>query len=287
MIYFCADDYGVSPKSNTRIETCIETGVLNKVSVLPNGDIKDFKHRLSDKNAEVSLHINLVEGHCLADAKEVSLLASEDGIFRHTFVGLFFLSVSNKRKELEKQLYKEISAQIKLWTEYMGKDAGLWIDSHQHTHMIPLIFKTLLRVIEDEGVNVEYMRIPSEPVMPYILTPSLYLQYSLSGLVKQWLLKFLALVNRGRFKRSKINTALFMGMVFSGRLAEKPVRKLLKKYLKIAEKKKKDIEIAFHPGYLEEGEQPFEGMGRDFNKFYYSKNRKMEFDTLINLKKEG
>ena len=57
--------------------------------------------------------------------------------------------------------------------------------------------------------------------------------------------------------------------------------------LKIAEKKKKDIEIAFHPGYLEEGEQPFEGMGRDFNKFYYSKNRKMEFDTLINLKKEG
>ena len=101
MIYFCADDYGVSPKSNTRIETCIETGVLNKVSVLPNGDIKDFKHRLSDKNAEVSLHINLVEGHCLADAKEVSLLASEDGIFRHTFVGLFFLSVSNKRKELE------------------------------------------------------------------------------------------------------------------------------------------------------------------------------------------
>ena len=158
MIYFCADDYGVSPKSNNRIETCIETGVLNKVSVLPNGDIKDFKHRLSDKNAEVSLHINLVEGHCLADAKEASLLASEDGIFRHTFVGLFFLSVSNKRKELEKQLYKEISAQINLWTEYMGKDAGLWIDSHQHTHMIPLIFKTLLRVIEDEGVNVEYIR---------------------------------------------------------------------------------------------------------------------------------
>ena len=288
MIYFCADDYGISPKSNDRIEMCNETGVLNKVSVLPNGDIKDFKHRLSDRNVEISLHINLVEGRCLADAKEVNLLVSEDGIFRHTFVGLFFLSVSNKRKELKKQLYKEISAQIKLWTEYMGKDAGLWIDSHQHTHMIPLVFKTLLQVIEDEGVKVKYMRIPAEPVMPYILTPSLYHQYSLSGLIKQWLLKFLAFVNRGRFKRSNINTALFMGMVFSGRLAEKPVRKLLKKYSKIAEKKNKDIEIAFHPGYLEEGEQPFEGMGKDFGKFYYSKQRKVEFNTLINLKrKEG
>ena len=30
MIYFCADDYGVSDYANSRIENCLEKGVLNK-----------------------------------------------------------------------------------------------------------------------------------------------------------------------------------------------------------------------------------------------------------------
>ena len=36
MIYFCADDDGISKTSNERIEYCLKNGALNKVSVLPN-----------------------------------------------------------------------------------------------------------------------------------------------------------------------------------------------------------------------------------------------------------
>ena len=42
MIYFCADDYGISEGANSRIENCLENGVLNKISVLPNGKVLDF-----------------------------------------------------------------------------------------------------------------------------------------------------------------------------------------------------------------------------------------------------
>ena len=55
MIYFCADDYGISRSSNTRIEECLKKGVLNKISVLPNGDLSDFNERLLSENIKLSL----------------------------------------------------------------------------------------------------------------------------------------------------------------------------------------------------------------------------------------
>ena len=42
MIYFCADDYGISKEYNKCIEECVDKGILNKVSVMPNGEIKAF-----------------------------------------------------------------------------------------------------------------------------------------------------------------------------------------------------------------------------------------------------
>ena len=93
MIYFCADDYGISEGANSRIENCLENGVLNKISVLPNGKVLDFKKRLSDKDAILSLHINLVEGRPLSNPDDVDLLVSESGYFKYSFIGLFFLSI--------------------------------------------------------------------------------------------------------------------------------------------------------------------------------------------------
>ena len=50
MIYFCADEYGLARSSNTRIEECLKNGVLNKISILPNGNASDFCERLLDEN---------------------------------------------------------------------------------------------------------------------------------------------------------------------------------------------------------------------------------------------
>ena len=173
MIYFCADDYGISKECNSRIEKCIESGVLNKVSVLPNGEMEDFKQRLSKYDVKLSLHINLVEGKPLSPTKDINLLVNDEGNFKYSFIGLFLKSLSFKRKQFKSQLYQEIKRQIVFFKKNMGENP-LWIDSHQHTHIIPLIFSTLLEVIKDTGVAVEYVRIPEEPILPYITTPSLY-----------------------------------------------------------------------------------------------------------------
>ncbi len=286
MIYFCADDYGISEGANSHIENCLENGALNKISILPNGKIPDFKKQLSGKDATLSLHINLVEGRPLSNPRDVDLLVSKSGCFKYSFVGLLALSLSPKRKKLEKQIYKEIQRQIKFWKKAIGETIPVAIDSHQHTHMIPLVFKTLMRVIEDESLHVEYMRIPAEPILPYICIPSLYFEYRPTGLAKQWLLKTFALINRREFKKSKIQSAYFMGVMFSGKLNETRIKKLLPHYIELAQKHNRNIEIGFHPGMIKDTENLMDGIRRGFKKFYVSLWRNIEYDTLINFKFE-
>ena len=282
MIYFCADDYGISKISNTRIEECLTNGVLNKISVLPNSDALDFKRRLLGENVKLSLHLNLIEGYPLSKKEDVSLLISDKGIFKYSFIGLFFLSIFGNRSLLKKQLYNEIKMQIDFWKKEMGEETPILVDSHQHTHMIPLVFKTLLRVIKEENVEVEYIRIPAEPILPYIKSPSLYFKFRPIGLIKQWLLKFLKFVNRKELKKANIKSALFMGIMFSGQLTEDKINKLLPYY----KKQNENIEIAFHPGYLESRESLIDGFRQNFKKFYYSKWRRIEYDTLLKFMKD-
>ena len=284
MIYFCADDYGLSKECNNRIESCLENGVLNKISVLANGDISGIKELASSQKTKMSLHINLIEGCPLSNAKEIPLLVTKKGYFKYTFLGLFLLSVSPKRKVFEKQIYKEIKNQISFWKKQVGEQTPIFIDSHQHTHMIPLIFKTLMRVIRDENLNVEYIRIPSEPIGPYFFSPSLYVTYDLVGMVKQGILNTFAFLNRKEIKKAGINPAYFMGVLFSGKMTEKNIKKLLPHYLKLAEKNNKDIEITLHPGYFNANEDMLVGNRKGFEKFYFSPWRKKEFDVLKKIK---
>jgi hypothetical protein len=139
-------------------------------------------------------------------------------------------------------------------------------------------------VIKDEGLKVESIRIPAEPIVPFILTPSLYFSYKPVGIVKQWLLKFLTFINGREIKKSGIDFSYFMGVMFSGNVTEDKIKKLLPRYLKIAKKHGKDIEIAFHPGYIKNGENLIEGYKTGFKKFYFSPLRYKEYETLINFK---
>lgn len=282
MIYFCADDYGLNGVSSMRIKKCIDEGTLNKVSVFPNFDTVDLQKLSDKKDVRISLHLNLVEGKCMANPEEIGLLADRNGVFKNAFGGLFKLNFL-KRKRLEKELYKEIKAQVLYWKSILPEGVPFCVDSHQHTHMIPAVFKMLLKVLEDENITLKYMRIPAEPVLPYIMTPSLYLTYSPVNVIKQWLLNFLWLINKPQAKKHKISASLFMGILFSGKMDTKRVCKILPKYIKMAEKQGKDIEVLFHPGYLDKSEIDFKSKNIVFEKFYLSENRKTEFDSAMKI----
>ena len=282
MIYFSADDYGLCDDASMHIQQCIDTGAINKVSIFPNLAQVDLKKVINNKNIRISLHLNLVEGRCMANADEVPLIADKNGNFKHTFGGLFKLGLIQGKK-LEEELYKEIKAQVLFWKSVLPQGQPFCIDSHQHTHMIPAVFKALIRVLNDEKINPEYMRIPAEPLLPYIKTPSLYFTYSPVNIIKQWLLGFLWIINKREAKKYKINTSYFMGILFSGKMDQKRVTRILPQYIKTAEKDGKDIEVLFHPGYLDKKETDFKNKNIAFDKFYFSENRKTEFDSITKI----
>lgn len=282
MIYFCADDYGLCDSTTARIKQCVDEGALNKVSIFPNFEHFDLDEILKNKNIRVSLHLNLVEGKCMANADEVSLIADENGNLKHSFGGLFKAGLFHGKK-LEAQVYKEIRAQVLFWKSVLPDDVPFCIDSHQHTHMIPAVFCALLRVLDDEKIEVKHMRIPAEPLLPFIKTPSLYFTYSPINIIKQWLLNFLWMINKNYSKKYKIPTSHFFGILLSGKMDEKRVKRILPKYIKMAQKDGKDIEVLFHPGYSEESEYDLKNKNIVFKKFYLSENRKTEFNSVMNI----
>ena len=282
MIYYCADDYGLGESTDANIQKCIDAGALNKVSVFPNFEKVDLSRLNESEGLRICLHINLVEGKCMADKSEVPLLVDEKGAFKHTFTGLFKLNLFCG-KMLEEQVYKEIRAQVLYWKGILPKDTPFCIDSHQHTHVIPHIFRALLKVLQDEKINPEYLRIPAEPILPYIKCPSLYFTYSPVNIVKQWLIKFLWLFDKGKAKQYRIPSALFMGILFSGKMDERRVRRVLPEYVKLAQKENRNIEVLFHPGYMDDNKENLKDKNVVFNDFYLSENRKTEFDSVIKI----
>lgn len=277
MIYFCADDYGLNESASARIRQCVARGALNKVSVFPNFDLPD---RNGLQNVLLSLHLNLVEGKCMAPAAELDLLAEKDGTFRHTFGGLFLHNALHG-KRMEAQLYQEIRAQVRFFRSLLPPGTPFGIDSHQHTHMIPAVFRVLLRVLREEKLEPAYLRIPAEPISPFLQTPSLWFTYRPVNLIKQWLLTFLWLINKPMLKRFPLPTADFFGILFSGQMDEPRVRKLLPKFIRRAAKTGRDIEVLFHPGYPEPDEANLNTLA--FERFYRSKNRTVEFDCVMKL----
>ncbi|MBQ4516023.1 MAG: ChbG/HpnK family deacetylase [Clostridia bacterium] len=282
MIYFCADDYGLCDMSSMHIKQCVDEGPLNKVSVFPNFNTVDLNEIIKNKKIRISLHLNLVEGKCLANADEVDLIADENGNLKYDFGGILKLNLLN-RKKLEAQLYKEIKAQILLWKSILPDGVPFCIDTHQHTSMIPAVFKTILKILDEEKISLEHIRVPAEPLSPYIKTPSLYFTYRPINIIKQWLLNFLWLINKRRAKKHKIKTSYFLGILFSGEMDYQRVTRILDKYIKIADKEGKDIEVLFHPGYIDKNEDDFKNKNVAFKKFYMSKNRKTEFDSVMKI----
>ena len=176
----------------------------------------------------------------MACEDEIDLIADKNGNLKHTFGGLLKLSLLHS-KEFEAQVYKEIRAQVLFWKSILPDDTPFCIDSHQHTHMIPAVFRALLKALSDEKINLKHMRIPAEPLLPYIQTPSLYFTYKPINIIKQWLLKFLWLINKSRISEYNIPSSYFFGILFSGEMDEKRVSKILPKYKKLAEKNGKNI----------------------------------------------
>lgn len=266
MIEFHADDYGLFCCQSKRILEAVDDGVVNGLSVIvTGGQLEDCMELIGDREISLALHLDLVEGRAL----------SETGarVFGLSYLSLLLLSYRPfQRKKYKGIIKSEIWKQIQRFMQY---DSGsLRIDSHMHTHMIPLVFDALVEVIQEKNLQVAYIRFPNERLLgnlPGTARPI--------NLVKVLLLNMLSHRNKCRHSAFVRNLEQkdFYGVLHSGNMNMDVVQNILKH-------RKRNCEILFHPGGCYE-EEDLDMVHSDADRaFFSSENRNRERNVLKELR---
>lgn len=280
---FHADDFGANQEISEHILDCYREGALNSLSVLPNGRYPDACMQILEPyrdKIKVSIHFNLAEGHCLSEPSQVPLLVDERGMFNISFFRVLLWSFTGKRKELRRQIELEMSAQLARMLPYVK---SIRVDSHQHYHMIPVVLQSILKAVEDSGREIEFIRIPAEPLSPFLKHPELWRTLRPINLVKNVVLNVLNVLDMRTLKSYRKRSAVFFGILLSGGMDVQRVRRLLPDFQKIADRKDLPLEILCHPGGVRQPESLMDVKNADCVRFYTSEGRKTEKEMLMKI----
>lgn len=279
-----ADDYGYNIEVSNDIIECIKEGTLHGISIMPNSPYFDESMEIlqaSKVDVSKAIHFSISEGPCLSNKNDVKLLVNENGMFCLSFFKLLLLSIGPKRKELKKELKLEIRAQLKKAKPYLDE---INVDSHVHYHMIPLVLKSILEVIKEEGYEINYLRVPAEPLKPFIKNIKIG-GFNLVNIIKNIVLNVLAFSDRKMLKEYKDKTAVFFGIVMSGHMDIDRVSALLPEFKKIAGKKNMDVEVLAHPGRANSMETLLDPSNIEYSKAPLSEDRHIEKKMFMEIAK--
>lgn len=285
-----ADDYGESLHCSQDILDCIKAGKLDSISVISNMScfeecVKLYRKEEGTfpKQPTLSVHLNFMEAHCLEDPARVPDLVDEEGRFCISWMKLFLRSYLPGRKKLKEELKLEMKLQImKVWKAF-PEMKKLRIDSHQHTHMIPVVAEALFEVLKENKWDVEYIRNSREPISPFVRKVSLYGTYRPVNMIKNIILNYCGLRLEGCFRRKMLEPMYLWGLVMSGYMDEERVCILLPDMKKKAMENGRNLEILFHPGLARKEELTPEFTQTDAIGFYISTDRHVEKDAVMHL----
>ena len=145
-----ADDFGISESVNKAINYCFNNNIIQRTTLMVNMDGTDSAVDLSQKNGyadKVGLHLNLIEGAPLTEPIKKTVFCT-NGVFNGQA-----MRKQRNRFILDSQTQNAVEIEIRAQIEkYIGYGFTLLhIDSHQHTHTNPSIFKLLLPLINEYG----------------------------------------------------------------------------------------------------------------------------------------
>lgn len=175
-IYYHADDYGVTTEQSKDILDCFINGRLNSVSIILNSpdtynSYQMINNYVADGQLRCVAHLNFVEGKSMTQdwRNDVPHLVNHDsdhdGNLTCTFRSLLMAGYGPARDTIKNELKNEIRSQLGYFAELTGSKT-ISIDSHQHFHMIPIVWDALREVVDEAGYDVKYIRIPVDPVEP-------------------------------------------------------------------------------------------------------------------------
>lgn len=285
-----ADDYGLSQNSDKDIVELCKLGKLNSISIIPNLAIfdKSVDLFLAEKNSfqnsiKVSVHLNFMEGKCISEKTMLKDLVDDNGFFTVSWGKLFIWNfIPFKRKRIKRQLTQEIIAQIDKCIEFGISDKNaIRIDSHQHPHMIPLVFDAIIDAIKQKNYKVEYIRNTLDPIHFYIFNGG-FKNLSIANVIKCFLLNFFSIHSKRIIKKLCLPISFLCGVYYSGKM-DKRIESVIPVFLNKSKKKNFITELLFHPGTMFENELSEEFKKQGFNEFHLSKNRKIEYEEVNSL----
>ncbi len=245
-----ADDFGLTRSTTNSILGAIDSGAVNAVSVIPNGD--DVEYALAEwekrkANVSLAVHINLTEGKALTGAADIPHLVDSSGAFSYSPFSLLFktlFSTGTTRTKLKEELSLEITAQIQKVRAVVGADAPLALNAHQHVQMIPLVFEVIAELHQTSPFSS--IRVCRENIfMPEIPLGA----YGIQGLLRFFGLNILSIVLASRIQKEVLPVPQnVIGILTSGALTHTSVERGLAEAVRL---EKTRIEIITHPGVTE------------------------------------
>lgn len=158
-----SDDFGYTPAVSRGIVEAHQAGVLTSTSLLPNLEGFEDAARLAREEVPalgIGVHINLVQGAPLA--RVPTLTDPRTGEF-HSMPRLTRLAITGRIAAADVEA--ECTAQIRRL-----RDAGVRIthvDSHQHAHVLPGIWRPLAETAVREGIHTVRWPVPTARVYPW------------------------------------------------------------------------------------------------------------------------
>lgn len=155
-----ADDFGRHMLINRAVAECVERGCLRSATLMPGGRAFDDAVAVARAHPAlgVGIHFTLVNGFPVCPPEDIPSLVTEDGVFydNHVqFVKRFLagrIRMEDVRRELAAQAEKMERTGLAL----------THVDSHQHMHVLPGIFSTVLDAAA--ALHLDAVRIPRTPL---------------------------------------------------------------------------------------------------------------------------
>ena len=164
-----ADDFGLTPGVNRGIVELYRAGVVTSTSLMATAPATEDAIGLALRNPGlgVGCHVNFVEGLPASHAEEIPTLLGADGkTFRPSMAD--FAQAVLRGKVNEAEIARETQAQIQR-LQRAGIDVT-HVDTHKHTHVFPLIARTVVHIARRCGVHA--VRNPYEPRWSARLAPA-------------------------------------------------------------------------------------------------------------------
>lgn len=203
-----------------------------------------------------------------------------------------FLSTSSIKNELKKEIKKQIETAnevIEKCMEIAYKNnipviqKGMRIDTHVHTHPIPVVWNSLIEVIEEEKYNIEYIRNPKEPIIPFIRHIDLIPTYGLVNIAKNRILMLFSRKIDKYCEFHNLEKMYMWGLCMSGHMDFDRIKKVYPDMLEYALKHNRKLELLLHPGRALKDELCDEMNADYFNNFNSSNNRSIEKESVLKI----